>query len=131
MANHPTHETSTAEHGESHGPGHVVPVKLLVATGVMLLILTVITVEISRFHFGPANIFVALLIAGLKATLVVLIFMHLRWDRPFNSFIFVASLFFVLLFIAFTLTDSYEYRSDKVAGNAKDVQQRLVELSTE
>jgi cytochrome c oxidase subunit 4 len=35
--------------------------------------------------------------------------MHLRWDRPFNSIIFVSSILFVALFISVTLLDKSEY----------------------
>ena len=118
----------THGHDEHHGVGHIVPVRYLVATGVALLFLTVITVWVAKFDFGAFNVAVALAIAGFKASLVVLFFMHLRWDRPFNSFIFVGSLFFVLLFIFFALADTHAYRADIVRGEAPDVQLKLTEL---
>jgi cytochrome c oxidase subunit 4 len=105
-----------------------VPVRILVATGVALLILTVITVVVARFDFGAANVAVALAIAGIKASLVVLFFMHLKYDRPFHSFVFVGSIAFVLLFIGFALTDSVEYRDEVIAGDGPEVIQRLDEL---
>ena len=129
MAN--MHSTSADAHDDGHGVGHVVPVRYLVATGLALLVLTVVTVWVAGFDFGAANIFVALLIAGFKASLVVLFFMHLRWDRPFNSFIFVASIAFVVLFIAFALTDTIEYSPDLIEGDAPLVETRLTELSAE
>ncbi|MHC5005586.1 MAG: cytochrome C oxidase subunit IV family protein, partial [Planctomycetota bacterium] len=116
---------------EAHGVGHIVPVRYLVATGLALLVLTVVTVWIAQFHFGAANIFVALAIAVLKASLVVLFFMHLRWDRPFNSFIFIASIAFVALFIAFALTDTIEYRGDLAGGDAPAVETKINELLSE
>ena len=109
--------------------GHLVPVRILLATGLGLLVLTVITVVAAQFDFGAANVAVALVIAGVKASLVVLFFMHLRWDRSFNLFIFVASLCFVLLFIGFALTDSIEYRSELERGDGVDVLQRLTEIA--
>ena len=125
-----------ADHGhdkhdahDDHGVGHLVPVKYLIANGTALLFLTVITVWVAQFDFGAANIWIALAIAGLKASLVVLFFMHLWWDRAFNAFIFVASIAFVLLFISFALTDSLEYRDQVIPGEGSDVQERLAEIT--
>jgi cytochrome c oxidase subunit 4 len=115
------------EHGE-HGVGHVVPVKILATTGFALLVLTVITVYVASFDFGNINIWVALSIAAVKASLVVLFFMHLRYDRPFNGIIFVTALAFVALFISFTLTDTREYAPEMDPGNAPAVEQKLAEI---
>ena len=108
---------------------HVVSVKLLTGVFVALLFLTVVTVWIAKFDFGAANIGIAMAVACLKASLVVLFFMHLRWDRPFNSFVFVGSIFFVGIFIAFALTDSIAYRPDVIEGNALEVQTKLTETA--
>ena len=48
-------------------------------------------------------------VATVKGTLVALYFMHLRWDRPFNSIIFVGSLLFLGIFLGFALLDTAEY----------------------
>ena len=47
---------------------------------------------------GLANVIIAMLIAGVKASLVALFFMHLRWDRPVNAIVFCSTLFFLGLF---------------------------------
>jgi cytochrome c oxidase subunit 4 len=79
----------------------------------------------ASFDFGSVNIWVALAIAVLKGSLVVLFFMHLRWDRPFNSVIFLTALGLVALFISFAMTDTTEYAPDMITGNAPLVQQEL------
>ena len=112
----------------SHGVGHIVPIKTLVATGLALLVFTLITVWAAKIDLGDLNIWIALAIAALKATLVVLFFMHLRYDRPFNGIIFVTSLAFVVLFISFALTDTKEYAPDVDTGNAPRVVEALDEL---
>jgi len=114
MAHDPHHHGSDHAH---HGVGHIVSPKILIATAVALLCLTGITVwsvriDFAEFDLKEMNIFVAMGIALVKATLVCLFFMHLRWDRPFNGFILVGSLAFVALFIAFTLTDTAEYQPE-------------------
>ena len=73
-------------------PGHVVPLRLLVGVLVALLFLTVVTVAVTYVDLGPVNLVVALLIALVKASLVLLVFMHLRWDRPFNAVVLITSL---------------------------------------
>lgn len=133
MADH--HDSHSDEH---HGVGHVVPAKYLIATGTALLVLTGVTVGAAKVDFNAVdmpemNIIVALAIAVLKATLVCLFFMHLRWDRPFNAFVLVGSIAFVGIFISFAMTDTFEYRADieqyretaDGAGNAKKVEDEL------
>lgn len=113
-------------HGGDHPlVGHLVPVSTLVATGVSLLVLTVITVAVRWIDLGEANIIVALLIAFVKASLVALFFMHLRWDRPFNSFTFVGSIAFVALFMGFALLDVHAYRPERDKGTAAAAQKVL------
>jgi cytochrome c oxidase subunit 4 len=116
---------SSSEH---HGVGHIVPVRILAATAIALLILTVITVIVASFDFGNLNIWVALAIAVIKASLVVAFFMHLKYDRPFNTIVFVASISFVALFISFALTDTTEYAPVVDEGNAPKVVEKLTAL---
>jgi cytochrome c oxidase subunit IV len=91
------------------GP-HVVPLWLLAGVLGALLFLTVVTVAVTLVDLGNFNIVVAMLIAVVKAALVVLYFMHLRWDSPFNSLILISSLLFVAIFMTFALVDSAEYQ---------------------
>jgi cytochrome c oxidase subunit 4 len=111
------HSSSHDDH--DHGVGHVVPVRILVATGFALLVLTWITVAIAEIDLGEANIYVALAVAVVKATLVALFFMHLRWDRPFNAIVFVSAVAFVALFLALAMTDTAAYQEDIQPGDAK------------
>jgi len=106
-------DTAHHDHDDHHGDYHVVPIRYLVATGVALLFLTFITVAASWIDFADwdleeLNIILAMIIAIVKASLVCLFFMHLRWDRPFNSFMFVSSIAFVGLFIMFSYIDTSE-----------------------
>lgn len=98
------------DHGNGHGVGHIVPIWLLATVLAILLLLTVVTVAVTYVPMGPLNVWVALFIATIKATLVALYFMHLRYDRPFNGVILVASLVFVMLFVGFALTDTSTYQ---------------------
>ncbi len=100
---------STETH-ESHGVAHVMPMKVLINIFLALVVLTVVTVGATLFDFGPYNLYVAMAIAVVKASLVVLYFMHLRYDNPFNSIVFVGCLVFVSLFIGLSLTDTTQYQ---------------------
>ena len=91
---------------------HPVSVKFMVGILGALLILTIITVAVSYVHLGTANLFVAMLVASMKASLVALFFMHLFWDKPFNGLILVSSFLFLGVFIGLALLDTKEYHGD-------------------
>jgi cytochrome c oxidase subunit 4 len=121
----------STHHGEQIG--HIVPIKFLVFICCLLLFLTAVTVWVSRFDFTEINIaelgiIVALLVATVKATIVGLYFMHLRWDRPFIGFIFVGSLLFVVLFIALAMTDTLEYQPEIIKGDTPKVTEAMDSL---
>jgi cytochrome c oxidase subunit 4 len=114
-------------HGNEPHPlvGHLVPYSTLLATGGALLVLTVITVAARYIDLGEANIYLAIGIAVVKATLVSLFFMHLRWDRPFNLMVLVGSMLFVLLMMIFCMMDVGQYEPTLNRGNPPKVQQFL------
>jgi cytochrome c oxidase subunit 4 len=118
----PTQADTAAAHASDHsGLGHVVPVWLLAAVFTALIALTGVTVAAAQIDLGNLNLYLALAIAAVKASLVVMFFMHLYWDRPFNSMVFVGCLLFVTLFIGFTLTDSKANESSDIRGQGKDM----------
>ncbi|RLS47048.1 MAG: hypothetical protein DWH86_01535 [Planctomycetota bacterium] len=102
--------------------GHVVPVKYLVGAGVALLFLTVITVAVRYIDLGEANLMLALAIAVVKATIVALIFMHLRWDRPFNLLVLIGSIVFVGIMLAFSAMDVHQNSPTIFNGNAPEAE---------
>ena len=89
----------------SHSSHHSDHTKLYAATLVALLVLTTITVAASYIDFGAANVVMAMFIATVKGTLVALIFMHLKDDKPVNAVIFTGSLVFLAIFLGFCLLD--------------------------
>jgi len=105
------------EHHDDHGHGlaHVAQIKVLVATGGTLLFLTLITVLATRIDFGAnINLAIAMVIAVTKATLVILFFMHLRYDRLFHSVVFVSAILAASLFVGFTLMDTGQYQQTNI-----------------
>ena len=87
---------------------HVLPVSVYLAVWGGLLVLTVITVWISYFNFGVMNLLVAMAVASVKASLVVLFFMHLKYDEKFNAVVFTGCLAFLFTFFVLTLADTTE-----------------------
>jgi cytochrome c oxidase subunit 4 len=101
--------------------GHVVPLNTLFAVLGTLLVMTFVTVAVSWFDFGRFNLWIALGIAVFKASLVLLFFMHLKYDKPMNAIVIIVSIALVVLFIAITLTDSSQYNSQKIPGYAPSI----------
>lgn len=126
MSNHSHAHSGHGHAGDDHPlVGHLVPLWVLFATGTVLLILTIITVAVRYVDLGEANIYIAIGIAGVKATLVGLFFMHLKWDKPFNQLTLVGSVLFVVLLMWFTMLDSKQYEGTLVRGNPSGVQNEL------
>jgi len=90
---------------------HVVPLKVLVGVFAALMLFTFLTVAATWVDLGQFNIVIALVIAVIKAVLVGLFFMHLRYDSPFYGVIFVIALAFVALFMGMALLDSTGYQA--------------------
>ena len=96
MAQHPQHEDAFT---------HVVPASIYVGIWATLMALTLITVFASFAELGIFNIVVALVIATIKGTLVVLFFMHLRYSTKLTMVAVVSSIFFLLILFSLTMTD--------------------------
>ena len=84
---------------------HVVSPTLYLGVFAALLILTGITVWASGRDFGIFNTIVALAIAGTKATLVILFFMHARWSGKLTAIVICSGLLFLAFLIGITLSD--------------------------
>ena len=101
------------EHG--HGVTHVATPKVLLTTWGTLMFLTLITVTATRIDLGPSyNLALAMAIAVVKATLVLLFFMHLRYDKLFHSVLIAGGLLAASLFVGFTLMDSGQYQQTNI-----------------
>ncbi|MCB0414080.1 MAG: cytochrome C oxidase subunit IV family protein [Bdellovibrionales bacterium] len=84
---------------------HVVSVKTYTKVFVSLLILTILTVVAALFDFGAANTIIALLIASVKAGLVIAIFMGTKYDDKMSLVVLGVSMFFVILFFSIPALD--------------------------
>ena len=98
------------DHHDHASFSHPAPVKLLLGVFVALILLTILTVVTAGQLPRPFGLWVALGIATIKASLVMLFFMHMFWDKPFNVVAFLSSLLFATLFIGMTLMDTGSYQ---------------------
>jgi cytochrome c oxidase subunit IV len=106
----PTHHDH--EHDDHHGISHVASTKTLLGTFGILMVFTVITVGATRFDLGGnLNLALGMAIAAVKATLVILFFMHLRYDKLFHSILVLGGLLAAALFVGFALMDSNQYQA--------------------
>jgi cytochrome c oxidase subunit IV len=110
---HATHAHAES-HDHAHEGHHVVPLWFLTFIFLVLLVLTVLTYLVTKVDFGyTVNFVIAMVIAVVKAGLVCLYFMHLRWDSPFNALALIVSLAFVALFIVLACLDTDQYKKFK------------------
>lgn len=85
---------------------HVVSRKTYFLIFGALMVLTGVTVWVANFNLpGPLNAIVALSIAVLKATLVVLYFMHVRYSSKLTWVFVAAGIIWLIILFAFTLSD--------------------------
>jgi cytochrome c oxidase subunit 4 len=68
-------------------------------------VLTVVTVAVTGYDFGPFNLIVALGVAIAKASLVVLYFMHARYSPKLTGVVIASGIAFFVILVFLTLTD--------------------------
>ena len=98
-----------APHHADLGHDHVTPLSVYIGIFGALMALTVITVAVAWVDLGTLNIVVALVVAVVKATLVVLYFMHLKYSSKL-TWIVVGSGFFWLAILMGLLMADYATR---------------------
>jgi cytochrome c oxidase subunit IV len=130
---HVTSNADPADHG-THGH-HILPTSLLLKVFGVLIALTVLTVVLAlaeksgAIHLGALSVPVALAIAGVKATLVAMFFMALKYDNKINALAFVMSILFLVIFFVFTWLDTgFRHTFQHSTGAVHiDEQERLFE----
>jgi cytochrome c oxidase subunit 4 len=103
---------ATSHHAEDHDRAGIVMHKPHVCSaqtfgGILLALffLTFITVLVAQFDFGGANMWIAMAVASVKASLVISVFMHLLWDTTVNKIMFLSSFLFLGLLFLFAFAD--------------------------
>ena len=81
--------------------------KKLTAVWIVLLVLTVVTVAVTRFELGMWKVWTALGIATLKSGLVVAFFMHMKYEPFLLKLLLSVALITLVTFIGLTFSDIY------------------------
>jgi cytochrome c oxidase subunit 4 len=87
---------------QNHEP---VPYRIFILTWVALLVLTAVTVAVSRVNLGALNIWVALGVASVKSSLVIFLFMHLRQESKLFKIGLLVMLAILAIFVGMTFFD--------------------------
>ena len=94
---------------------HIVSKRIYYLIFGALMVLTVVTVLVAQRDLGPLNTIVALAIAGFKALLVVLYFMHVRYSSRLTQVVVVAGFFWLAILISLTMSDYVTRRPERPA----------------
>ena len=100
MADHHAEHFEFAEYIEHH-----VPFTTYLAVFGALMVLTIVTVAVAFVDLGLANVVVAMAVALVKATLVVLFFMHVKYSNRMVQLVIVAAIVWLMILLGITLSD--------------------------
>jgi caa(3)-type oxidase subunit IV len=93
-------------HGkDSHHEHHILSTPMALKVWGALMVLTFITVAVAQIDLGALNFTVAMLVASIKATIVCMFFMGLKYDHKENTVIFSTSVIFLAIFMILTFGD--------------------------
>jgi cytochrome c oxidase subunit IV len=95
---------------------HVAPKSQLYAVFAALMVLTVVTVLVSRVNLGYLNLPVAMAVAVTKALLVILIFMEVKYSPRLVQVTAGAGFLFLAIMVLYTMTDYLSRNALGVAG---------------
>jgi cytochrome c oxidase subunit 4 len=84
---------------------HIVPVRTYYLIFLTLMVCTAITIAVAFVDLGRLNAVVAMAIAVLKATLVVLFFMHVKYSTKLTWAVVIGSVFWLGILIVMTAGD--------------------------
>ena len=86
---------------------HIVPKRIYFVIFAALMVLTAVTVWVAFYDLGVLNTVIAMTIAVIKATLVVLYFMHLRYSSRLTQVVAAAAILWLVILIVLTLADYF------------------------
>ena len=92
-----------------HANHHIIPYKVYFLILGILVILTGISVAVTQIDLGTLTIGIALLLATIKSSLLLIYFMHLKFENSFFTFMVIGVILLIGLVIFVTFLD-YLYR---------------------
>jgi cytochrome c oxidase subunit 4 len=88
---------------------HIIPYRTFLFVLAGLILLTLTSVALTQIYLGTMTIIIALLIAAVKSSFVLRIFMHLKFENKMFSLMIIAVILLIGSVIFITLLD-YLYR---------------------
>ena len=89
----------------AHSEHHITPKETYFKVYFALLFFTFVTVALMWVNLSPFNAVLAMGVATVKAYLVVMYFMHQKYEKKLNRIIFFGSFFFLALLTFFCVVD--------------------------
>ncbi len=113
---HDSHHQVTDQIAATHETGHhIVPVSTYVKVIISLMVLLIITLGAAAIDFsamvpgnaffGALNIIIAMTIAVIKAVIIILFFMHVRYSSKLVWVFAGAAFYWVVILFVMTMTD--------------------------
>lgn len=90
---------------EKNVNNHITPYRTYVIVLLSLLALTALSVTVTTIELGPLTVTVALLLATAKALIVLIYFMHLKFDNIIYSIMLGFVIFSIISIIVVTFLD--------------------------
>lgn len=90
------------DNNEKH---HIVPYKNHLIVLMVLLVLTAVSVAVTSIELGPLTVTVALLLAAVKSLIVLIYFMHLKFDNIIYSIMVGFVMFSIISILIITFLD--------------------------
>jgi cytochrome c oxidase subunit IV len=88
---------------------HIIPYRSILLVLALLITLTLTSVAVTQISLGTLTVTIALIIAAIKSSFVLRIFMHLKFEKSMFSFMVIAVILLICSVIIITLLD-YLYR---------------------
>lgn len=99
------HASAHGGHGEHAGGHHVMPLSIYWGVFFALVVGTIVTVWTATMDLGALNVIVALVIASVKALLVVLYFMHVKYASKLTWLFAASGFFWLIIMLVITMND--------------------------
>jgi caa(3)-type oxidase subunit IV len=94
-----------SDHNNEKSHHHILSNSMAFKIWGLLIVLTFVTVAVAQVDLGALNFAVAMLVASVKASLVCMFFMGLKYDHKENTVIFSTSFIFLTIFMILTFGD--------------------------
>ncbi|MBS2212738.1 cytochrome C oxidase subunit IV family protein [Carboxylicivirga mesophila] len=92
-----------------HSDNHIVPYRLYIQVLAGLIVMTILSVAITKINLDTLTVFAAILLASIKSALVLTFFMHLKFDNKLLQ-ILVISVFVLVALVLFITFLDYNFR---------------------